>query len=88
MSAARGMKRASSGASGRARRVGNRVQRSTDASSSRVRSETDAYGTECARGVGGTGRTIAVPFRFVARRARFHRRSFDETRAAASTRPL
>lgn len=41
-----------------------------------------------ARGVGGTGRTIAVPFRFVARRARFHRRSFDETRAAASTRPL
>ena len=60
LSAAGGMKRASSGASGRARRVGNRVQRSTDASSSRVRSETDAYGTECARGVGGTGRTIAV----------------------------
>ena len=41
-----------------------------------------------ARGVGGTGRTIAVPFRFVARRACFYRRSFDETRAAASTCPL
>ena len=53
LSAARGMKRASSGASGRARRVGNRVQRSTDASSSRVRSETDAYGTRMrARGSG------------------------------------